>query len=90
MNNDLLEALVAKKLVTTETIVYAKVKTTGLGGTPTVVKKDIYYYPDIDASTILDIEGMVPERFAKAYDIQPDGTRKEYKKRGRKPRLVVA
>ena len=29
---------------------------------------------------------MTPERFAKAYNIKSDGTTKEYKKRGRKPK----
>ena len=86
MTEQLLNTLVERKLVTEETIVYANVKTTGLGGTPTIVKKDVYWYPGMPAGAILDIEGMTPERFAKAYNIKPDGTFKEYKKRGRKPK----
>ena len=41
------------------------------------------------AGAINDIEGMIPERFAKAYNIKPDGTYKEHKKRGRKPKDVA-
>lgn len=89
MKPELLTALVNKGLITTETILYARVKTTGLGGTPTVVKKDIYYYPGIPADSILDIEGMVPDRFAKAYNIKPDGSLQNHKKRGRKPKMVA-
>ena len=50
------------------------------------MKKDVYYYPGMPAGAIYDIEGMTPERFAKAYNIKSDGTFKEYKKRGRKPK----
>ena len=55
-----------------------------------MVKKDVYYNSDIPADAIHDIEGMEPERFAKAYDIKPDGSYKEYKKRGRKPKHELA
>ena len=55
-----------------------------------MVKKDVYYNSDIPADAIYDIEGMEPIRFAKAYDIKPDGSYKEYKKRGRKPRYQFA
>lgn len=90
MNKALLNTLVERKLVTEETIVYANVKTVGLGGTPTIVNKDVYWYPEMPATAILDIEGMEPERFAKAYNIKPDGSYKEPKKRGRKPKLELA
>ena len=90
MTEQLLNTLVERKLVTEETIVYANVRTTGLGGTQTFVKKDVYWYPGMPAGAILDIEGMTPERFAKAYNIKPDGTSKEYKKRGRKPKTESA
>jgi len=42
------------------------------------------------AGAIYDIEGMVPERFAQAYNIKSDGTSKTYKKRGRKPKAQLA
>ena len=86
MSEQLLQALVAKKLVHENTLVYANVRSKGLGGKDIFVKKDVYYYPGMPAGAIYDIEGMTPERFAKAYNIKPDGTFKEYKKRGRKPK----
>lgn len=90
MKQELLNTLVERGLVTDNTLVYAKVKTLGLGGDPTIVKKDVYWYEGMPAGAILDIEGMSPERFAQAYNIKPDGTAKIYKKRGRKPRAELA
>ena len=86
MSEQLLQTLVAKKLVHENTLVYANVRSKGLGGKDIFVKKDVYYFPGMPAGAIYDIEGMTPERFAKAYNIKPDGTFKEYKKRGRKPK----
>jgi len=86
MSEQLLQTLVAKKLVHENTLVYANVRSKGLGGKDIFIKKDVYYYPGMPAGAIYDIEGMTPERFAKAYNIKPDGTFKEYKKRGRKPK----
>ena len=88
MKQELLDTLVDRELVNHNTIVYAQVKAEGLGGKPVMVKKDVYYNSDIHAGAIHDIEGMVPERFAKAYDISPDGSCKEYKKRGRKSKYI--
>lgn len=90
MTEGLLKTLVERKLITENTIVYANVKSVGLGGTPNIVKKDVYWYPGMPAGAILDIEGMEPTRFAKAYNIKPDGTFKEHKKRGRKPKHELA
>lgn len=90
MNNNLLNTLVERNLVTENTLVYARVKTTGLGGNPVIVEKDIYWRDDVPAEAILDIEGMEPVRFAKAYNIKPDGTVPVYKKRGRKPKHQLA
>ena len=59
-----------------------------MGGQKIMIKKDVYFNNDIPAGAIYDIEGMVPERFAKAYDIKPDGSYKEYKKRGRKSKYI--
>ncbi len=86
MKQELLDTLVERNLVNSNTWVYAQVQAEGLGGTPMLIKKDIYYNSDIPAEAIFDIEGMEPTRFAKAYDIKPDGSYKEYKKRGRKPK----
>ena len=55
-----------------------------------MIKKDVYYNSDIPAGAICDIEGMEPVRFAKAYDIKADGSYKEFKKRGRKPKHELA
>ena len=42
---------------------------------------------DIIPSQILDVDGMVPERLGKIFNINPDGTlRAPGKKRGRKPK----
>jgi len=90
MKQELLDTLVDRELVNHNTLVYAQVKCEGLGGKPVMVKKDIYYNSDVPANAIFDIEGMIPERFAKAYDIKPDGSFKEYKKRGRKPKYELA
>lgn len=90
MKTSLLDTLVNRNLVTENTVIYANVRTTGLGGTPTVVKKDIYWTDQVPAEAILDIEGMAPERFAQAYNIKPDGSSKTYKKRGRKPKAEMA
>ncbi len=90
MNQQLLNTLVDRKLVTEDTLVYARVRTVGLGGTPTVVQKDVYWQKDMPAGAILDIEGMEPVRFAKAYNIKPDGSYREHKKRGRKPKTQLA
>ena len=90
MKQELLDTLVERELVNHNTWVYAQVQVEGLGGTPMMVKKDEYYNSDIPADAIHDIEGMEPERFAKAYDIKPDGSYKEYKKRGRKPKHELA
>ena len=84
MKTELLETLVERELVNHNTIVYAQVQAEGLGGQKIMIKKDVYFNNDIPAGAIHDIEGMIPERFAKAYNIKPDGSCKEYKKRGRK------
>jgi len=86
MKESLLETLVTRNLVNDNTIVYANVHSKGLGGKDIFIKKDVYWYPGMPAGAIHDIEGMEPERFAKAYNIKPDGSFKEHKKRGRKPK----
>ena len=90
MKQELLNTLVERGLVTNNTMIYANVRTVGLGGDPTIIKKDVYWYEGMPAGAILDIEGMAPERFAQAYNIKPDGSSKTYKKRGRKPKAELA
>ena len=86
MSESLLATLVERNLINDNTLVYANIHSKGLGGKDIFIKKDVYWYPGMPAGAIHDIEGMAPERFAKAYNIKPDGTVKEYKKRGRKPK----
>ena len=86
MNESLLTTLVERNLVNDNTIVYANVHSKGLGGKDIYIKKDVYWYPGMPAAAIHDIEGMDPIRFAKAYNIKPDGSTNQYKKRGRKPK----
>ena len=90
MKQELLNTLVERKLVTDNTLIYANVKSKGLGGKDIFIKKDVYWYPGMPAGAIHDIEGMIPERFAQAYNIKPDGSSKTYKKRGRKPKSELA
>tara|TARA_B100000989_G_scaffold141357_1_gene105166 strand:- start:6058 stop:6333 length:276 start_codon:yes stop_codon:yes gene_type:complete len=89
MKTELLETLVERELVNHNTIVYAHVQAEGLGGQKIMIKKDVYYNSDIPAGAICDIEGMEPTRFAKAYNIKPDGSYKSYKKRGRKTKDIT-
>ena len=89
MNQQLFKTLVERKLINTETIVRAHVPAVGFHTGNYMAVKDLHWEPKIKADSILDIEGMDPERFAKSYDIKPDGSAKVYKKRGRKPKHVV-
>ena len=87
MKQELLDTLVERELVNHNTWVYAQVQVEGLGGTPMMVKKDVYYNSDIPAEAIHDIEGMEPERFAKAYDIKPMALQRIQKKRSQTPNM---
>lgn len=89
MHNELFKTLVERKLINTETIVRARVPAVGFHTATYMAIKDVHWEPKIKADNILDIEGMDPERFAKSYNIKPDGTTKVCKKRGRKPKHVV-
>jgi hypothetical protein len=89
MNKNLLTTLVERKLVTTETVVRAHIPARGFHAGTYMAVKDIHWHPTITADNIIDIEGMDPERFAKSYDIKPDGSVKVYKKRGRKSKAEL-
>jgi hypothetical protein len=89
MNKNLLSTLVKRKLVTMNTVVRAKVLTMGFHNAHFMAVKDIHWEPKIEADNIIDIEGMDPERFAKSYNIKPDGSVPVYKKRGRKPKMLA-
>ena len=89
MNKNLLSTLVERKLVNTDTVVRAKIPTVGFHEGQYIAVKDVHWESTIAADNIIDIEGMDPDRFAKSYNIKPDGSVKAYKKRGRKPKILV-
>jgi len=89
MNKNLLSTLVERKLVNTDTVVRAKIPTVGFHEGQYIAVKDVHWESTITADNIIDIEGMDPDRFAKSYNIKPDGSVKAYKKRGRKPKILV-
>ena len=89
MNKNLLSTLVERKLVNTDTVVRAKIPTVGFHEGQYIAVKDVHWESTITADNIIDIEGMDPDRFAKSYNIKPDGSVKAYKKRGRKPTMVA-
>ena len=89
MNKNLLSTLVKRKLVTMNTVVRAKVLSMGFHNAQYIAVKDVHWESTITADNIIDIEGMDPERFAKSYNIKPDGSVPVYKKRGRKPKMLA-
>ena len=90
MNKKLLKTLVEQNLVHSKTRVKIKVTVWGWPGPGLGVKFDTIkitnWHSNIGADAILEVDGMDPERFAKVYNITPDGTIKIVKKRGRKPK----
>jgi len=89
MNKNLLSTLVERKLVNTDTVVRAKIPTVGFHEGQYIAVKDVHWESTITADNIIDIEGMDPDRFAKSYNIKPDGSVKAYKKRGRKRKILA-
>lgn len=89
MNKNLLSTLVERKLVNTDTVVRANIPTIGFHEGQYIAVKDVHWESTITADNIIDIEGMDPDRFAKSYNIKPDGSVKAYKKRGRKPKILA-
>jgi len=86
MKTELYNTLRERNLLTEETLVTAQLPTQIFGGTWVEKIVETHWSRRIPADRIHTIEGMPPERFAKSYDIRPDGTAKVYKKRGRKPK----
>ena len=89
MNEELLKTLVERNLITTNTILYAKVRSKQMDGGYRFTNQRVYYYPGMPAEAIKEIEGMTPDRFAKAYNIKSDGSTKQILKRGRKPKHMA-
>lgn len=70
MDKEVLSLLVDREIVNHNTQVTAMVKGSTFNGTDAYFEKDIYYYKGINPRAIKYIEGMTPERFAKAYNIK--------------------
>ena len=70
MDKEVLNLLVEKEIVNHNTQVTAMIKGSTFNGTDAYFEKDLYYYKEINPSAIKYIEGMTPERFAKAYNIK--------------------
>ena len=86
MNKKLLKTLVEQDLVHTRTRVRIKTKARSWTEVSFDTIKITNWHSNIGADAILEVDGMDPERFAKVYNITPDGTIKIVKKRGRKPK----
>ena len=86
MNKKLLKTLVKQGLVHTRTRVRIKTKVRSWTEQSFDTIKITNWHSNIKADTILKVDGMDPERFAKVYNITPDGIIKIVKKRGRKPK----
>lgn len=100
----LLKTLLERQLIPSNSVFTGRVRTNTLGGVQLKVRKDVYYnrlsmkgfvccgelgeqynmeFDDLEA-----IDGMDLPRFAKVYNIKPDGSgAKTGKKRGRKPKV---
>ncbi len=70
MDKEVLNLLVEKEIVNHNTQVTAMIKGSTFNGTAAYFEKNVYYYKGMNPSAIKYIEGMTPERFAKAYNIK--------------------
>jgi hypothetical protein len=86
MQNNLMNTLVERNLLNDDTLVTAMVNSVGFNGVVGKFKKEVNWDYKITSDMILAIEGMDPARFAKSYNIKPDGSTNAHKKRGRKPK----
>ena len=86
MNKKLLKTLVEQDLVHTRTRVRIKTKGRSWTDQSFDIIKITNWHSNIEADAILEVDGMDPARFAKVYNITPDGMVKIVKKRGRKPK----
>ena len=84
MQNNLMNTLVKRNLLNDNTLVTAMVDGIGFNGVIGKFKKEVNWNHKITSDMILAIEGMEPARFAKSYNIKPDGSTNAHKKRGRK------
>ena len=89
MQNNLMNTLIERNLLNDNTIVTSRVSSIAWNGVNHVSEKKILWNKVIKCDNILAIEGMDPERFAKSYNIKPDGSSNTQKKRGRKPKQIT-
>ena len=89
MQDNLMNTLIERNLLTDNTIVTSEVSSIAWNGVPLVSLKEIHWNKVIKCDNILAIESMAPERFAKSYNIKPDGSSSTQKKRGRKSKQIT-
>lgn len=102
----LLKTLLQQKLIPANSVLTGRVKANTLGGTRLKVRKSVFYNGlsmqgftcrgELGANYLMEfddleaIDGMDLPRFAKVYNIKPDGSSaKSGKKRGRKPKVSI-
>jgi len=92
MNKALIDTLLDKKIIGESTLVYGRVKTEGLGGTPQYVAMELMILAKqgdkficrdrlgrrykMEFERIEKMDGMELDRFASVYNIKPDGSSK--------------
>ena len=89
MNSNLYKTLVDRKLINEDIVVTASVSAKAFTTGTFTTTKEMMWNPRMRADHVHAIEGMDPERFAKSYNIKADGSVREYKKRGRKPKQIA-
>lgn len=89
MNSNLYKTLVDRNLINEDIVVTASVSARAFTTGTFTTTKEIMWDPRMQADHVHAIEGMDPERFAKSYNIKADGSVREYKKRGRKPKQIA-
>jgi len=91
-NKSLIDTLLSKQIIGDTTLVYGRVKTTGLGGMPQYVPMELMIIAKqgdkficrdrlgrrykMDFDRIEKLDGMDMDRFASVYNIKPDGSSK--------------
>jgi hypothetical protein len=77
MDKEILNILVNKGIINRDTQLTAMIKGKTFNTGDALFEKDLYYYEGINPNAIKYIEGMLPDRFAKAYNIKIDNKKKK-------------
>jgi hypothetical protein len=102
----LIKTLIERKLVKADAVLTGLVQATSLGGVIKKIRKEVYctgitnqgfaardesgFQFVMQFDDLESIDGMDLPRYARVYNIKPDGgTAKTGKKRGRKPKVVI-